>query len=754
MAFKDVIDPNPKRAYMLTNEAIVRSALEADVKVVSFYPGAPQTEILDTFDRAFGNFDYRMEIAANEKVALETAAGAAFVGMRSMTSMKSVGTNVASDTLYSLAYTGVRGGMLCCIADDPYCHSSQSEQDGRWFGYTSYLPMLEPSGPSEAMHMVKEAFRLSEKYGSVVLMRTTTRVNHQSGIVQTGPIDRTPFEKLPWGEGHPRYATVGAAARDLKLKLMDRISRMKDDPDLLALNRVEYFDGSTLVPRNGGAMGKKAAGSEGKSSAGEGKADKGSAGEGKADKDSAGEGKADKDSAGEGKAGKDCSLGVVANGAAYLYAVESLRKLGIPAHVLKIGVLNPLPEDMIASFLEPLDRVVVVEELFPYMETFVTALAAKANPGITIYGKRSGHFQESMEYNIPIVLRVLAEAAGREPAFDHLAHADRIGKAAEILPLRLPVFCAGCPHRATFWSLFKALGDRNRVFFANDIGCYSMACLEPMAWSDSMLAMGASVGVAAGVQYATDAKVVAMIGDSTLFHAGLPGIVNAVHNDDDITLFIMDNSVTAMTGQQTHPAHPEKAGGREGTRLDIEAMLRGLGVKKIVTIDSYEVMQNIKLIREALDHKGPSVVISRRECALYHFRNYRHAGGRIVPFFIDPDTCRNAYTCIRDFMCPAISVDPETGHSRIAPDICVGCGVCARICGFKAIRSTATLRGGENRPYIEVDDYIELERTLREGGGKQTGGKRTGDDKTGGTQTRGKRTGRNATGEDTTEVDQ
>ena len=663
MAFKDVIDTTPKKAYMLTNEAIVRSALEADVKVVSFYPGAPQTEILDTFDKAFTFFDYRMEVSVNEKVALETAAGAAMVGMRSMTSMKSVGTNVASDALYSLAYTGVKGGMVCCIADDPYAHSSQSEQDGRWFGYTSYLPMLEPSGPAEAMDMIKTAFDLSERYGSIFLMRTTTRVNHQSGIVQTNEVNRTPFEPLPWPEDHPSYSTVGAAARDAKLRLMEKIGKMKEDPDLMALNRVEYFDGSKVHPL-------------------------------------------------EAVTDNGTKFGVIANGVSYNYALESLRKLGVSANILKIGVLNPIPESLISSFIKPLEKVVVVEELFPYLENFVTMIAKDTNPGIIIFGKRSGHFLESMEYNIPIVIRVIAEAARKKPAFDHLAHAEKIQKVAKILPQRLPVFCAGCPHRATFWSLYKALGNRKTVFFANDIGCYSMACLEPISWSDSMLAMGASMGISAGAQYATDAKVIAMIGDSTLFHAGLPGIVNAVHNQDDITLFVMDNGVTAMTGQQTHPAHPHRAGARKGTRLDIESVLRGLGVEKIVHIDSYEVMPNIKLMKEALDHKGLSVVISHQECALYHFRNYRHAGGKIVPFFIDTEVCKNAYTCIKDFMCPAISVNEKTGHSWIAPDICVGCGVCARICGFKAIKSMATLQGGENRSYIEVEDYQALQKEI------------------------------------------
>lgn len=668
MAFKDVIDTKPRKAYMLSNEAIVRSALEADVKVVSFYPGSPQTEVLDTFEKAIGHFDFRMEIASNEKVALETVAGASMVGMRSLTSMKSVGTNVASDALYSLAYTGVRGGCVCCIADDPFAHSSQSEQDGRWFGYTSYLPMIEPSNPHEAADMVKKAFEISEKYGTIVLLRTTTRVNHQSGIIQLNEIIRTPFTPISWKDNPHQFKTVGAAARDAKLKLMEKMDGMKKDFQGSPLNRMEYFDGKDLHMLD--------------VSKGEG----------------------------EGEAEGETDVGVITAGVCYNYSLESLMKLDAPARILKIGVLNPLPEDMIKEFIRPLKKVIIVEELFPYLENTVTMLAKDENPSLEIFGKRSGHLSESLEYTIPIVIKVIAAATGKNPPFDHDDHACKMMKHAEILPQRLPVFCAGCPHRATFWALNRALGDRKKVFFANDIGCYSMACLEPMNWTDSLLCMGASMGVAAGVQYASEDGVVTMMGDSTLYHAGLPGIVNAVHNDDDITLFIMHNAVTAMTGQQTHPAHANKAGGGSGTKLDIEKTLLGLGVQKILHIHSYDVKENVKIIKEALAYKGVSVVISHQECALYHFRNYRHSGGKIVPFYIDKDICRNAYTCIRDFMCPAISIDEQDGHSYISPNICVGCGVCAKLCGLGAIKSTATLDGGENKAYIELEEYKDLQR--------------------------------------------
>jgi len=662
MAFKDVVGTDERDAYMLSNEAAVRAALESDVKVVSFYPGSPQTEVLDTFEKALPQFDdLRMEIAVNEKVALETVAGAAFVGMRSLTSMKSVGTNVASDALYSLAYTGVKGGCVVLIADDPYCHSSQSEQDGRWFGYTAYLPMLEPSDPQEAADMVRLAFDLSEKYRSLVLIRMTTRVNHQSGIVHLGPMDRRPFERISWKENRHHFKTVGAAAREAKAELMDKMERLRTELATSDLNRVERFDGKTL---------EKITSTDGLP-----------------------------------------KIGVISAGVCYRYSLESLMDLEQEAAILKIGVLNPLPEELIADFISGLDTVILVEELFPYLENAVRAIAKDANPDIEIIGKRSGHFSEMLEYNVPIVIRAIADAVGKELPFDHMAHFDRMTEKASILPPRLPVFCAGCPHRATFAALRRAVGGQDEVFFANDIGCYSMACLEPINWTDSMLCMGASMGVAAGVQYAAKEKVIAMMGDSTSFHAGLTGIANAVHNDDDITLIILDNAVTAMTGQQSHPANPEVAGHTPGKKIDIEGMLVGLGVEKIVHIDSYDVGKNIRSIREALDHEGVSVVISHQECALYHFRNYRRAGGKLVPFFVDKEKCDRMYNCVKDFMCPAISIDPADGKARIAQELCVGCGVCAKLCGKQAIRSTAVLEGGEDKAYIEVSDYEELVRS-------------------------------------------
>jgi len=484
-----------------------------------------------------------------------------------------------------------------------------------------------------------------------------------------GRMERTQFRKLSWKENPRQYRTVGAAARAAKVELLAKMEEMKKELVGSPLNKMEHVDGGKIVP-------------------------------------------------GENAAEDAAGFGIITAGDCYNYAAESLLKLGVPATILKLGVINPLPEKLIAAFITPLEKVMIVEELFPYLENFVHMIAKDANPALEIIGKRSGHFRENFEYDVPTVAAAMAAATGRELPFDYSGHVEKMRELAGFLPPRLPVFCAGCPHRATFWALRRAVRKPGNVFFSNDIGCYSMMCLEPMNWTDSLLCMGASMGIGAGTQYASEEKVIAVIGDSTLYHAGLPGIANAVHNEDDIMLVVLDNAVTAMTGQQTHPAHRDRAGGAAGRKLDIASTLEGLGVEKIYRMNSYDVRENIGIFKEALAYHGVSVVISRQECALYHFRNYRHAGGKIVPFYVDREACRRPYNCIKDFMCPAISIiDEEDGSSSITPELCVGCGVCAQLCPHGAIKSTATLRGGENRPYIELADYrelLELERKYEE----------------------------------------
>ena len=353
MVLKDVITKEKKNAFMLCNEAIVRGALEADVKIVAFYPGAPTSEVLDTFSDALGTFDYQMEITTNEKVALEVCAGAAFAGVRSLTAMKSVGANVASDTLFVLGYTGVRGGLVLVIADDPHAHSSQSEEDGRFFAPYTYIPMLEPSTPQEAKDMVKKAFEISERHRVPVIIRTVTRVNHQSGIVQLGDMERKEFKKVKWKELKEEFTTLGEVARQKKLKMLERTAKLAEEFENSEFNLVEN---------------------------------------------------------------SNSEVGVITSSVSYLYVLEALKMLNLrgKVNILKLGTTFPLPKNKIRNFIKDLKKVVVAEELSPYLEKEVYALAKDTNPSMTIFGKNSGTFSEAWEYNPNIVAKGIASAMNME----------------------------------------------------------------------------------------------------------------------------------------------------------------------------------------------------------------------------------------------------------------------------------------------------------------------------------------------------
>jgi indolepyruvate ferredoxin oxidoreductase alpha subunit len=622
MGVADVLKEGPGKAFMLCNEAIVRGALEADVKIVSAYPGSPTTEILDTFSEVSPKFDYKMEISTNEKVALETCAGASMVGLRSLTSMKSVGMNVASDSFFSLSYTGVKGGMVIIMADDPQAHSSQTEQDGRPFGPNSYVPMLEPSDPEEAKQMVKEAFALSERYGVPVLMRTTTRVSHQSGIVSLDKLARKPFAKLAWDHPPGRFVTVAESARNFKHALLERTKRIEEEFESSELNRI---------------------------------VDSGS------------------------------DVGIITSGAGYNYAAEAVKILGIKPSVLKLGTTYPLPRGLVAGFLRKLKTVIIVEELSPYLELHVTAIAKDANPAVKIYGKWSGHFSEALEYNPNLVVEGIAKALGLRMPVEYEAILTKAKELKAGLPDRWPTFCPGCPHRATLHALLDAARGIKHIL-STDIGCYSMSFLDPLRYGDSLLSMGACLGVAAGMQYAAQEKVIAMIGDSTFWHAGMPGLVNAIHHWDDLTLVILDNEVTAMTGQQPNPGRDYNAGGQAAKPLVLEEVIKAMGITDITIVDPYQVREAVSPMREALMRKGPNIIISRRACALYADRNKRRRGEVIDTNKVDKEVCKRPYSCIRSFYCPAISVDDGDRKAFITKELCDRCDVCAKLCPYGSIK--------------------------------------------------------------------
>jgi len=332
-----------------------------------------------------------------------------------------------------------------------------------------------------------------------------------------------------------------------------------------------------------------------------------------------------------------------------------------------------------------LKTVIIVEELSPYLELHVTAIAKDANPAVKIFGKWTGHFSEALEYNPNIVADGMGKIVGKAPPVDYEKTLERATQLKKGLAERWPTFCPGCPHRATLYALRQATKGTKHIL-STDIGCYSMSFLDPINYGDSLLSMGACLGVAAGMQYGAQEKVVAMIGDSTLFHAGLPGLVNAIHHNDDFTLVILDNEVTAMTGQQPHATRDYNAGGKPAKPLVIEDVIKGMGLTDITIVDPYQVKQAIPAMKEALSRKGPNVIISRRACALYSDRNKRKRGETIQTNKVDKEVCKKPYTCIRGFYCPAISIDDEDRKAFITKELCDRCDVCAKLCPFGSIR--------------------------------------------------------------------
>jgi indolepyruvate ferredoxin oxidoreductase alpha subunit len=474
-----------KSRLLLGNEAIVRGALEAGVGFATCYPGTPSSEIGDNFFLIAGESDLYFEYSVNEKVALETAAGAAASGVRSICSMKHVGLNVAADPLMTLAYVGVRGGMVVVTADDPSMFSSQNEQDNRLYAKLSSLPLLEPSSAQEAKEMAKEAFEISEALELPVLFRTTTRLSHARGLVSLGPLI-PPKAKGVFEKDSARFVTVPANARVRHRVLLEQGEKAREMACQSAFNMV----------------------------------------------------------AGQGK------WGIAASGMAFSYVADAVRDLGIEekVKVLKLGFPFPFPENLAEGFMRSVDKVLVVEELEPVLEEGLKVTAQTRGVDTPIVGKGPGLFSRLYELDPGLVRQGIAHFF--DVAYNPPRPIDIKADPQEIdLPMRPPNLCAGCPHRNTYYIIKTILKDLNvEAIFPTDIGCYTLGLLPPLQMADFLICMGSSVSSAAGIARATDKKVIAYIGDSTFFHSGITGLINAVHNRHEFVLVILDNGTTAMTG--------------------------------------------------------------------------------------------------------------------------------------------------------------------------------------------------------------
>jgi indolepyruvate ferredoxin oxidoreductase alpha subunit len=608
-----LLTENPgQKMLLLGNEAIARGAIEAGVAVASTYPGTPSSEISLQFFQVSQQSNLYFEYSTNEKVAMEVAAAAANSGIRSMCVMKHVGINVAADALMTLAYVGVKGGMVVLTADDPYMFSSQNEQDNRFYAKLSGLPMVEPSSVAEAKEMVGYAFEISEKLQEPVLFRTTTRINHSTGIVTLEKIN-SPKTKGDFVKDPFNLVTVPAVSRKLHVKLLASIEKAQELSEASPYNFIT----------------------------------------------------------GKGK------WGIVCNGVSYNYATDAIKELNIADKIrlLRIGFSHPMPESIIKSFLKKCEKVLVIEEGEPYMEEKIKAFAQEECLILPIRGKSKDLFTRLYEFDPAQVRENIARFF--EVPYTPVKKPDL--KDVPEVPQRPPNLCAGCSHRATYYAVKKAAEGLGTIY-PTDIGCYTLGVLPPLSTADFLLCMGSSVGTGCGFSTATDKKVISFIGDSTFFHSGIPGLINAVFNNHNFTLVILDNSTTAMTGHQPHPGVDMKDFNLEGYgRVSIENVVRAIGVPHVAVIRPYRVNKSIETLKEAIDYKGVSVIISQEACTLYA-QSLKKVRGK--PFYIN-EKCKNHRECVNQLACPAFYIEGKKVF--INADLCTGCAVCAQICPEKAI---------------------------------------------------------------------
>ncbi len=569
---------------MLGNEAVARGMLEAGCSVVSSYPGTPSTEITEY---AAKYDDIYCEWAPNEKVACEVAFGASLAGARAACCMKHVGLNVAADPLFTMSYTGVNGGLVVVVADDPGMHSSQNEQDSRHYAEASKIPMLEPSDSVEAKEFAKLAFELSEKYDTPVLLRTCTRIAHSQCAVELCEPQKR--ELREYTKNPQKYIMAPANAIRKHPVVEARCAALREYAETTPLNRVELAESR--------------------------------------------------------------ELGIITAGTCYDYVKEIY---GDSVSVLKIGMPYPLPEKLIRDFAEKFERVVVIEELDPVIENHCKAL------GLRVDGKNifpiCGEFSQGL----------IAKAMG-------MAERESIAALDEI-PVRPPVMCAGCPHRGLFYVLSK-----NKITVLGDIGCYTLGSAAPLSAIDSVLCMGASVSGTHGYNKArgaeSEGRTVAVIGDSTFMHSGMTGLANIAYNGTNSTVIIVDNSITGMTGHQQNPTTGYNIKGDPATKIDLEALCRALGINRVRVVDPYDLKATEEAVKEELAAEEPSVIISRRPCALLKYVKAKPA------LYIDPDKCKACGAC-KKIGCPAITKKDKKAF--IDSTLCVGCGVCEQLCKFDA----------------------------------------------------------------------
>ena len=603
------------KEFLMGNEAIALGALAAGVRLVAGYPGTPSTEVLETVAKNRVEETY-VEWSVNEKSAMEVGAGAAYSGARTMVTMKQVGLNVAADPLMSLEYIGVKGGMVILVADDPGPISSQTEQDTRHFSRFAKLPCFDPSTVQEAYEMVQDAFEYSEKYHTPVFFRSTTRVSHGYASIEIK--DRAEYKNtVP--EGFIKDTKRWVIFPRLSYQAHINIEARNEE-----LSRVfSHYEKNLLIPAAAGSRYSK--------------------------------------------------KGVAVGGFSYTYVNEALAVLG-QLRELKVSTPHPFPEELAVRFLQGLDEVLCIEELDPVIERELIYICGKYQLPVKILGKLSHHVKNSGENTRDSVMDNLTEFLQVQRPDSGVLEAGDMAELPE-LPVRPPVLCAGCPHRASFYAVKQAMKGKKTIF-CGDIGCYTMGNALPLDMVDTCLCMGAGLGIAQGVGHIEpDTSCFAFVGDSTFFAAALPGVVNAVYNQAAMTLIVLDNSTTAMTGHQPHPGTGHTMMGEVVAKVSIEAVLRGIGLDFVETVNPLDLQAAVAAVKMAAVQPGVKAIIFKYPCIAVT----RPQGCMTV----DRAACIGCRRCIRELGCPALII--RDGQVTIDAALCTGCGLCSQVCPAEAI---------------------------------------------------------------------
>ena len=648
---------------LMGNEAIAHAALEAGVAVVAGYPGTPSSEIVETVARLHAQgsaHGVHVEWSTNEKAALELLFGASLAGARGLFTCKQMGLNVASDALLSLNYVSVRGGLVLVVADDPGPISSQTEQDTRRFAAFAKVPVLDPATPEQAFAMVQAAFDLSERFHTPVIVRPTTRVDHASAFfdvadaTEARAIPENGFERDPqkWVI-FPRRAFE--AHGEINARLPEIAHTFAVEKRFEAFNPIE---GPT-----------------------------------------------------------DATYGIIAGGISAAYAREALRMVedraqqaGIsmpPYRFMQVGLAYPFPEETVSEFVRGLRNILVFEELDFVIEDALARLAGRTHAAYEVRGKLTGDARDRGENDVDDIATRIEKFLGlsgrlrmwrRSEALDAREAMEQGGGSAgyespsspvidpATLPTRPPVLCPGCPHRGAFYAVKQALRKTPAVL-CGDIGCYTLGNAKPLDAVDTCLCMGAGITMAQGFAVADpDKKAVAFVGDSTFFASGMTGLANAAYNGHDISVMVLDNATTAMTGSQPHPGTGYTLMGEQNRPLDIEAALLAMGFRRVFRANPLDKDASVVAAKAAISYDGPSAVIFESPCVQLVAPN--------DPVVIDPAICTGCKKCITEIGCPAIGFDTTAqgersgnrGQAFIDAAQCNGCDLCTQVCPFEAIR--------------------------------------------------------------------